>query len=306
MNNFNTSPWLPRLLSIGVCASLLACASNPPPSAELAQARSRLDSANQDSATRQVAGDALRQANTAVLAAEKAHADGDKPARVAHLSYMANQYLTLTQATAEARTQQMVTTNAAAERERMRLTQRTQEADAAQRALTQRTQEANAAQSALAQSQQQGQQQEMALGVSEAKRRELQEELTALNARPTERGQVVTLGDMLFASGAATLEPQGTRHLSGLADFLKRHPEQQAAIDGFTDNVGSEASNQLLSERRAQTVREALLQMGVEARQLSSKGHGEMDPQASNETAAGRQVNRRVEVLVTASAQMPR
>jgi outer membrane protein OmpA-like peptidoglycan-associated protein len=280
------------LIALAACATLVACSVTPPANPQLTQARARLNTANQDSAVRQVAGDALRQANSAVLIAEKAQMDGERPERVAHLSYMANQYLTLTEATAEARTQQVVSGRAGAERERMRLEQRTQEADTAQRALVQ--------------SQAQGQQQQQALVRTDAQLRDVQAELRALNAKPTERGQVVTLGDMLFASGNATLQPAGQRHLGGLAEFLKRNPEQQAEIDGFTDNVGSAASNQVLSERRAASVREALIQMGVSARQLSSRGHGEMAPQASNDDAAGRQINRRVEVLVTASAQGPR
>lgn len=282
-------PSLPRLLTLALCASLVACAVNPPSNPQLTQARGRLNTANQDSAVRQVAGDALRQANTAVLMAEKSQMDSESPERVAHLSYMANQHLTLTEATAEARTQQAVSSRAGAERERMRLAQRTDDADSAQRA--------------LAQSQAQGQQQQQALVRSDARLRDVQAELRALNAKPTERGEVLTLGDMLFATGNATLQPTGLRHLQGLADFLKRNPEQRAEIDGFTDNVGSAASNQVLSERRATSVREALIQMGVNGRQLSSRGHGEMDPQASNDDAAGRQINRRVEVLVTALAQ---
>jgi outer membrane protein OmpA-like peptidoglycan-associated protein len=306
MKLFKPTPWLPRLLALSLCATLVACAYNPPRNAELEQARSRLNLANQDGPTRQVAGDALRQANDAVMAAEKANTEGDSPARVAHLSYMANQYLTLTESTAEARTQQQVTARAGAERERMRLTQRTQEADAAQSALVQAKAQGQQQQVALAQAQQQGDQQQAALALSDAKLRSVREELKALNAKPTERGQVVTLGDVLFATGASSLQEQGMRHLMGLADFLKRHPEQQAAIDGYTDNVGSAASNQLLSERRASSVREGLIRLGVNARQLSSQGHGEMEPQASNESAEGRQINRRVEVLVTALAQAPR
>lgn len=147
----------------------------------------------------------------------------------------------------------------------MRLTQRTQEADAAQSALVQAKAQGQQQQVALAQTQQQGDQQQAALALSDAKLRSVQEEIKALNAKPTERGRVVTLGDVLFATGASSLQEQGMRHLMGLADFLKRHPGQQAAIDDYTDNVGSAASNQLLSERRASSVREGLSRRGVNA-----------------------------------------
>jgi outer membrane protein OmpA-like peptidoglycan-associated protein len=140
------------------------------------------------------------------------------------------------------------------------------------------------------------------LALRDARVADLETQLRELNARKSERGIVVTLGDLLFATGQATLQPEGLRSVARLADFLKRNPERLAAIEGYTDDVGSESSNLSLSDRRARAVMEALQQMGVSATRLSTQGLGEGRPVADNATAGGRQMNRRVEVVFAAQA----
>lgn len=284
------SPLTPNKSRMALAAvaimAITACASTAP-NAELVQARSRYDVASTDGQIRLHASDELRQANAALLTAEQAQADGVDRQRVNHLAYMANQRLTLTQATADARALQAVTAQAGADRDRMRLMQRTREVDESQRQLM-----ASQATSKL-----QGQ----ALARSDAQVQALQAEMTALNAKPTERGAVITLGDLHFNTGRAELRASGARGLVQLADFLKRNLDQNARIEGFTDNVGSEVANQSLSERRADAVMEALRLMGVSPQQLSASGHGEGGALVSNDSPAGRQTNRRVEVLITAA-----
>ncbi len=118
-----------------------------------------------------------------------------------------------------------------------------------------------------------------------------------MNARRTERGIVVTLGDMQFDSGRSQLQPGGTRSVTQLAEFLTRHPQRRAVIEGHTDSVGRRADNQDLSDRRAQSVLAALVDLGVGADRLHATGYGPDSPVASNASAAGRQMNRRVEVV---------
>ena len=127
---------------------------------------------------------------------------------------------------------------------------------------------------------------------------DLRGQIVELNARPTERGLVVTLGDVLFDSGKASLKNGSSNYLDKLALFLNAYPERTAEIEGHTDDVGSDAANMLLSQRRADTVKAFLLGQGVAGDRLDASGKGEAVPLAANTTADGRQLNRRVEVII--------
>lgn len=126
----------------------------------------------------------------------------------------------------------------------------------------------------------------------------LQAELAALNARATERGMVIALGDVLFESGRSGLKAGAAHNLDQLAAFLVNHQERSVIIEGHTDSVGSEESNQLLSQRRADAVKAYLMSEGVLGTRLVSSGMGEGVPVADNTSASGRQQNRRVEVII--------
>ncbi|UUY08242.1 OmpA family protein [Pseudomonas sp. J452] len=128
---------------------------------------------------------------------------------------------------------------------------------------------------------------------------ELQRQLNALNAKQTERGMVMTIGDLLFATGGAELRSAGANDLGRLAQFLQQHPERDVLIEGHTDNVGSDAANFSLSQRRAESVKAYLLRQGVASSRLDASGKGENSPVAGNESASGRQLNRRVEVIIS-------
>lgn len=125
----------------------------------------------------------------------------------------------------------------------------------------------------------------------------LEEELRSLRAKPTERGMVLTLGDVLFDTGKATLKPGAYVTIDRLANALRQAPERKVMIEGHTDSVGSDEFNQGLSERRAQAVQAALMERGVPANQVTAVGKGEGFPIASNNDAGGRQQNRRVELI---------
>jgi outer membrane protein OmpA-like peptidoglycan-associated protein len=146
---------------------------------------------------------------------------------------------------------------------------------------------------------------------AQAKSRELEVALADLKASKTDRGVVITLGDVLFATGSADLKSGSRQTLDKLTAFLQAYPKREVQIDGYTDNVGSADYNQGLSERRAASVRDALTRMGIARDRILTKGLGESSPVADNDTAGGRQQNRRVEVIVldegvdrTASAQV--
>ncbi|WP_409978064.1 OmpA family protein [Pseudomonas sp. C9-3] len=132
--------------------------------------------------------------------------------------------------------------------------------------------------------------------------------LQALNAKPSDRGTVVTFGDVLFDTGKAELRSGSVRNLQQLADFLRDNPERRVRVEGFTDSVGGDDYNQQLSERRAQSVAFALQRLGVAPDRTISAGYGKEYPVASNASAESRQMNRRVEVIISqgSSAVPPR
>jgi OmpA-OmpF porin, OOP family len=125
----------------------------------------------------------------------------------------------------------------------------------------------------------------------------LEQELADLKAKKTDRGVVVTLGDVLFDTGKATLKPGAYPTIDRLANALKESSERKVLIEGHTDNVGSDEMNQSLSERRAASVQAALFERGVASSQITTAGKGESTPIASNDDAGGRQRNRRVEMI---------
>lgn len=294
---------------------LVACSSVPDRNAALEMARSQHATLPGTPEAERLAPQEVDSASTALRRAEAAQAEGESRDTVDHLAYLAGQKAVLAQAAAGSRAAQAVTAGAAAERDRLRLEVRTVEADQAQRALRaaeqatqQATQDAarvasqqaarDANARATARSSAEIEQARLAASTDQVNRLSAPlRELQSLNARQTDRGIVVTLGDMLFSTGHAELQPGGARHVNQLAEFLLSHPAQRVTIEGHTDSVGSHSSNMALSERRAQSVRTLLMGKGVEADRLRATGFGPDSPVASNATQAGRQLNRRVEVV---------
>lgn len=135
---------------------------------------------------------------------------------------------------------------------------------------------------------------EVASAAADSLRRQLQN----LQAQETSRGLMFTLGDVLFEYSESSLKPGSLANLDRLVTFLKRYPDRTVSIEGHTDSRGGEAFNLKLSQDRADAVRRALVERGLDAGQLQSVGLGEEFPVASNETEAGRQQNRRVEIIV--------
>lgn len=128
---------------------------------------------------------------------------------------------------------------------------------------------------------------------------ELAKKVSELEARPTDRGLVLTLGDVLFDFGQATLKTGGMQTVNQLGDFLKEYPERHILIEGFTDSIGSEAFNQALSAKRAENVKNALMSKGVQSDRIRTYGYGTQYPVASNANEEGRRQNRRVEVVIS-------
>jgi outer membrane protein OmpA-like peptidoglycan-associated protein len=128
----------------------------------------------------------------------------------------------------------------------------------------------------------------------------LQAQLDALKAKPTPRGLVLTLSDVLFETGKANLNSGGERKLDQLVQFLTEYPDRRVQIDGFTDSVGTDSYNLDLSQRRAQALQSALQRRGIDPARITSQGYGKEFPVATNADSGGRQLNRRVEIVIGA------
>ncbi|MGB3221801.1 MAG: OmpA family protein, partial [Desulforhopalus sp.] len=100
-----------------------------------------------------------------------------------------------------------------------------------------------------------------------------------------------------FKTGEAGLMPGAQRAIGQLVGFLNNHPETKISVEGHTDNTGSESSNMMLSQKRAESVASALMARGISPDRITTKGFGEMYPVANNDSASGRQENRRVEIV---------
>jgi len=300
--------------------ALSACNTLPERSSALESARAAVHAAQTDPQVPTMAGLELGQADEALRRAEAAWRDHDDARVVDHLAYLAQQRAAIAIDTARQRSAEAAIVTANAERNRILLVSRTREAERAQReaALAQaqsadaqrraeelRTQAESAQQQAAAArqdvtaAQAQAAASQLQTQDAEARARLLAAELRDLQAQPTDRGMVITLNDVLFDTGRAELKPGGVRAVQKVADFMIEYPQRTVAIEGFTDSVGSDIVNRELSERRAAAVRYALVDMHVDPSRITIMGYGNAYPVASNDTAAGRQQNRRVEVVIS-------
>jgi outer membrane protein OmpA-like peptidoglycan-associated protein len=303
-----------------VALALLAaagCATVPENDPIVMDARAKVYAAQSDPLVTTYAPLELDRAVSTIKQVDRAVHDAANVDDVHHLAQLARERAVFAQEAARAKAAEAA---ANAERQRIELAARAREAEVArQNALDAQVQaeasrrQAEAARDQAAAAQRQAElAQRQATSVqdqaqiarqqalaSEVRARALQDQLVELAAQPTDRGLVVTLQDFVFDSGHAQLQPGGIRTVRRLADLLKAYPERAVAIEGFTDSAGNIYSNQQLSEQRAQAVQLALIDMGIDPRRIIVRGYGEAYPVASNATPAGRQLNRRVEVVIS-------
>ena len=266
---------LKKVMAVAIAATLLgACAAAPGKPDGAAEARTKLTQlqSNPQLATR--APVAIKDAELAVKAAEQPQKD---KALGQHLVYLADRKVDIASARAQSRLLEDQRAGLSEQREGARLDSRTLEADLA-RADTQEAQ-ANA---------------DDARRENEA----LQRQIAELNAKETERGLVITLGDLLFAFDRSELKSSAHAHLGKLAVFLNQYKDRTIVIEGHTDSAGSDGYNFSLSQRRADSVKMYLTGQGVASSRIQTSGKGEGSPVAENTTSTGRQQNRRVEVII--------
>jgi outer membrane protein OmpA-like peptidoglycan-associated protein len=256
------------VLAAAVAASIAGCASTPDTIDELETARAVVPQV--EASPR--AGVAVTNITEARKALDRANALAEKHGKVADIQYEA----TVASRNAQIANEKILTAQAkddvekgTAQRQAVLTEARTLEADR------------NAQQARSA----------------EDRAKSLEQELADLKGKKTDRGVVVTMGDVLFDTGKATLKPGAYSTIDRLATVLKEDTSRKVMIEGHTDNVGSDEYNQELSERRAASVQAALFERGVDAAQISTVGKGETTPVASNDSPVGRQQNRRVELV---------
>ena len=285
-----------RVLLLALMGLLGGCAVMGDIEEPLNGARSAYREAAADADAQTHAPVELRIAQHSLGQAERMVRDSVDPALVAHHAYLATQRARTARELGQARAAQTARVEAALRAEQARnekLQARARQAEIARTEAELQLKESERQQSAVV----------VDLG-EEMKR--LQHELAQVkaeqNAQRTERGWIITLrSDLLFDAGSAALKPGAHRSIESLAQFLRRNPERDIAIEGFTDSSGPLDGNRRLSEHRAAAVKEALVRMGIDAARIDARGYGPAFPVATNATPTGRQLNRRVEIIINPS-----
>jgi outer membrane protein OmpA-like peptidoglycan-associated protein len=264
-------------MTIGAAVAVLAaCATTPDTIPELDEARARVQTLEQNPLAQQAASRDLTASRGALAQAEQALQDRQDRERIVHLAYLAEQRAELGLARIDEAESRQRIEKAEAERDKVLLEAREAKARAAEQA-------AQASQSEALQ--------------ARAELESLQQQYAALAAKKTDRGMVMTLGDVLFDTDEATLKPGATEIITRLADFLSRNETTRIRVEGHTDSTGDDAYNTELSRRRAQAVADALMTRSIPGNRVEVIGRGEGFPVATNDTSAGRQQNRRVEII---------
>lgn len=268
------------ILSMTLALFVFGCANAPVENIALKDAREAYQKAKADPNVEANAAVPLYEAGKILKDAETATDE----TQTSHLAYLAEKQTAVAVAIAEQKL---------AEAERRKLAGETDEI-----LLEQRKQQTREAQGEARNAQQLAEARRLEAEAALAQASVLEQELADLKAKKTDRGFVLTLGDVLFATGKADLMPGGQRAIDQLAAFLIKYPTKTVSVEGHTDSMGSEEYNVTLSQRRAVSVRSAIMARGISPDRITAVGLGELYPVAGNETSAGRQQNRRVEILI--------
>ena len=299
-------------LALTAVAVLAACATAPAQNALLDEARAGYERAVNNAYAARGGTVELQSARTALQRAQAALEAGDDTVVVEHYAYLAKRRIETALEAGKVVAGEEAVAAAALERQRIMMEVRTREAEEMQKRALASAAEADAARKRAMEQQEQAatarKQAEEQLARAQAataaaraadeQAKRLAAQLEEMKAKKTERGMVLTLGDVLFDTGRSDLKPGALRTLEQLTAFLTENPERSAIIEGHTDSVGAEAFNQRLSEQRAQAVQNALIERGIAPARLSAMGFGPSKPVVGNDTAAGRQQNRRVEIVL--------
>ena len=297
------------LFKTAMCASVIllaACSSMPASTPTLEQARGDFVAANNNPQVStyaplefKLASEALEQANAAAVKRQSRD-------KIDQLAYLAKQKIAIAQQVASQKAAEADIANAGRARDRLQLEARTNEANRAKvdaeraKADAERARiDAQAAQAQATDAQRAALNAEAQTREAQAKAAQLEAQMADLQAKKTERGMIITIGDVLFGTDQARLTPDGVNTVRKLADVLTQNPTLTVLVEGFTDSTGSAAHNQELSERRAAAVAAALTGMNIARARVAMRGYGQSYPVAGNDSAGNRQLNRRVEIVLS-------
>ncbi len=285
-----------RLITVAVASALFGlagCETTPEASATLLQAREAVTQAERNPNVSKYSATELQRARNLLVNAEGATKEkGANDETATHYAYLATQMARIAEQRAN---EQLATARVKAgetERQQILLAARESEADRA-------VANARSAQAEAERARNEAQNAQSQMSQAQAESQRLAAQLEELEASQTSRGIVLTLDDVLFDTGKAVLKPGSQRALDQIAAFLAENPERKVQVEGFTDSQGPDDFNQQLSQSRADAVARAIIQRGVEADRVRAMGYGEEFPVASNTSPGSRQLNRRVEIIVS-------
>ncbi|HEY9120631.1 MAG TPA: OmpA family protein [Marinobacter sp.] len=257
-----------RNMTLGMAVSfsvlIAGCASTPDDIQKLEEARAAYEEIKGDPNVARSGDRELRSAQQQLSRAESLAEEGAEIVKIEHAAYLANRHAQI----------------AAEQGRRAELQQQINSAEERRRKLELQMSSNKAAQ-------------------ARREAEELRLQMEAMQAEQTDRGMVLTLGDVLFDLNQAELKASGEATVRRLAEFMKEYEERRVRVEGYTDSTGEASYNQKLSERRAEAVRDALVSMGISWDRVATKGFGEEYPVASNDSSGGRQQNRRVEIVIS-------
>jgi outer membrane protein OmpA-like peptidoglycan-associated protein len=241
---------------------LAGCSSDPATEQSLADARNSFQKVREDTASLASAPKDVIRAGETLERAERLAGYSGSSADAAHYAYLSQRYSEIAMQKGELATNQQRAEQLQLQMQNLQLTLR-----------------------------------ESRLLTLQQKSEWVEEQMLSLSTMETERGLVLTLGDVLFSGGSAELSPAANRTLIKLVQFLQLNPRRVIRVEGYTDSVGEAAENLELSRKRANSVADALVDLGVDIRRIRVNGYGEAHPVADNASVRGRAKNRRVEIV---------
>lgn len=328
--------WKTAAAAVTLTTLLTACATTQLELPELDRAESAVEALVEDAGVREFAPTELRDAEALLERSLSRQREGAERPELLHLAQLTRTQVDIARETAELNRLEARVDQLGERRERLRIEARAaraerESAEAQAERLAESARRVRAeqqAREAQMERREEAQRREMAQREAEAERQQrmaaerraaelaaeasrmreeadrLQEQIAELEARPSDRGLVLTLGsDVLFGLDEFELREGAQRTIGRIAEFLQEYEDRQVLVEGFTDSTGARDYNLELSERRANSVRDALIERGVDPSRINTRGYGLDYPVATNDTQAGRQLNRRVEVIISEDEQ---